>query len=130
MRKVLLVVLLVSPVALSGCLLAGGAVGFGVLYSMADKGVKYRYDAPLDSVRTSIDAFCRDEAIEVVTSEDHDQSSLRKGVTTDSRRVRIEAMRWDDATTIVFISVGVSGDTYASGQLHDRFSERMHRDGR
>ncbi len=130
MRKLAVLVLLASPVALPGCMVAGGAIGYGVLFSMADKGIKYRYDAPLDSVRASLDAFCRDEGIEVATSEDFDQSSLRTGVTPDSRRVRIEAMRWDDQATLVFIRVGVSGDTYAAGQMHDRFSERMHRDGR
>ena len=127
MRKLAIVVLLASPLALSGCIVAAGAIGAGVLFSMADKGVKYRYDAPLDSVRASIDTFCRDEGIEVASSEDTGTSSLRKGVTTESRRVRIEAMRWDDQSTIVFISVGVSGDTLAAGQMHDRFSEKMSR---
>ena len=128
--KALLATILLAPFALSGCILAGGVVGYGVLFNMADKGVKYRYDAPLETVRGQIDSFCRDEAIEVVTIDDGERSALRKGVTTDNRRVRIEAMRWDDASTIVFISVGVSGDTFAAGQLHDRFAEKMNRDGR
>jgi len=128
--KRLAVVLLAAPILLSGCILAGGAVGFGVLYSMGDKGVKYRYDAPLESVRATLDGFCQDESIQVAASEEGESSSLRQGVTVDDRRVRIEAMRWDESATIVFIRVGVSGDTYAAGQLHDRFAERMNRDSR
>jgi hypothetical protein len=119
-----------APVLLSGCLLAGGAVGFGVLHSMADKGTKYRYDAPLETVRAGLDAFCREERIDVATVEDLEGSALRLGRTADDRRVRIEAVPWDDAATIVFIRVGVSGDTFAADELHERFARRMNRPGR
>ncbi len=126
MKKLALVVL-VAPLVLPGCILLGPAVAYGIVFAAADKGVKYRYDAPLHRVRGVIDGFCRDEAIEIQTSEDNDRSSLRKGRTSDNRRIRIEAMSWDAEATIVFIHVGVSGDTYAGERLHDRFAELMKR---
>jgi hypothetical protein len=125
-RIALLALVLIIPFATPGCILAG-AVGYGVLFSAADKGTKYRYDAPLDAVRGKLDTFCHDEALEISMVEDGSDSALRKGMTSDNRRVRIEALPWNAETTIVFIRVGVSGDTYAAQQLHERFSREMAR---
>lgn len=124
LRKAFLVVLASCPFLTSGCIALGGIAVFGVLYAAADRGTKYRYDAPLDRMRTELDALCRDEQIEVTVVENEETIAVRAGHTADGRRVRIEAIPWDAESCIVFIHVGISGDTYAADVLHVKLTER------
>jgi hypothetical protein len=126
MRRTLLLGIALVAATQSGCLLVAGVAGaFGVVYNMADKGLKYRYDMPVESVREKLDPFLADEQIDVQITADEEGSVVRRGRMPDGRRLRIELMPWDEATTIVFINVGIVGDTYAAEQLHTRFSGKF-----
>ena len=125
MRTRLLLALSMLSIMLSGCILAGGAVAYGVLVAAADKGVRFQYHAPYPRVHEALDDFLKEEGVVVQDLADADGLSFRSGRTSDDRRFRAELRRYDDSTTMVFFRVGVSGDTYVGHQLHDRFAARL-----
>lgn len=126
MRMLLLAGIAALAAVQPGCILVAGiAGGFGVMYNVADKGLKYRYDLPLPSVREKLDPFLADERIDVQIVSDEEQSVVRKGRMPDGRRLRVELLPWDETTTIVFFNVGIVGDTLAAEELHARFTGRF-----
>jgi len=126
MRNVLLLGLTAVAVSQPGCLVVAGlAGGFGIVYNVADKGLKYRYDLPVASVREKLDPFLADEQVDVQIASDEEGSIVRRGRMPDGRRLRVELMPWDETTTIVFFNVGIVGDTLAADELHSRFTGKF-----